>query len=1122
MAEDEYRYLYERLSSGEFQQLVSALLAHKYKDFRAFPIGQADGGRDGVVDDPDHVIVFQDKWSKRGREKDPVKWLTGAIEGEEENIRALAVKGVRRYILVTNLEGTSMRDRGQMDKLDVELRKFESKYGMPRMECVWRPTLNAWVSGAPTEIVWAFADMLAGWDLIRYLVSEFVGSSQDTRTRRRIRKLAEVTWKDDEKLKFSQLAIGKHRVADLYVDVGARQMHAPAPPAGTRFDVKTIPISSTRVLPSASEHVVTSVLPYTLVLGAPGQGKSTLTQFLCQSHRSRFVSDDVPKDGLLELKDDQVRFPIRVELGMYAAWFEGEDVFEEEAPKGKRKSLKNGSIEMFLADVFARATGDASIDATTVDDLLNLVPALVVFDGLDEVGNHAARKRVVGEIERFCTAGAAYKTRPRVLVTSRPNASDLPEPSEDMFEVVALEPFTEKQISTYMQRWCLANEIKAADGRKVRKAFKARAQEAYIGELASNPMQLTILLDLLNRDGEAAPTQRTDLYDSYVDLLLIREANRHPKSVKNHQADLKDIVPFLGWYLQSRSEEHNLSGRMSEAEVKAAMEHFQSTYAKPTAVVGELLDAASDRLWALTSKEQGTYEFDIQSLREYFAAKFLYRFAGEENREFDRTDVLRALLCRPYWFNTARFYGGNADTTDLYVLAGGIEDAVEGDTDRQTLIASWTLLTDGVFKARPKQANQVLKALLRHGHIPVLLEALRRRQIVALPGLPTPTDDNPVWEDLTRRVLEPQSRWRDVRAVRAIHELLNCRREFSEWWREQLPSFIGTEREARWLQLGASYESGAGHVDDSLLDRLTLDAGGTQRFLNAGLCPSVGSTLEARLVSKVLDGQAQTTASTQSHPARAAVALSPAAMFTESESGFSDSAETNRRRTDALRGLGRIRSPLQEIAKERLFKKGEKGSTFPWGRTATALFEEAGHCWLASAIAVVGAAHPHNTGATVVIGTSAFGSTHHPATLLREIRTHADNEAWWQGQIDDATDDLTRAEWALALWAVATTKVLDELVPTWELTVNALPPNRRWALDESVTLLNYSGMLRPRPINATPSASATEPLFAARAAGRRLGGGAGFPASDPPPPLAITVREANWLLVDQTAQERYR
>lgn len=38
--DDESRYLYERLYSGEFQQLVSALLAHKDPDFRRSPSGR--------------------------------------------------------------------------------------------------------------------------------------------------------------------------------------------------------------------------------------------------------------------------------------------------------------------------------------------------------------------------------------------------------------------------------------------------------------------------------------------------------------------------------------------------------------------------------------------------------------------------------------------------------------------------------------------------------------------------------------------------------------------------------------------------------------------------------------------------------------------------------------------------------------------------------------------------------------------------------------------------------------------------------------------------------------------------------------------------------------------------
>ncbi|MFC7502149.1 NACHT domain-containing protein [Nocardioides sp. CPCC 206347] len=1119
MSEDEFRYLYERLDSSQFQQLVSALLAHKYPDFRAFPIGQADGGRDGIIEDVDKVIVFQDKWSKRGREKDPVKWLSAAIEGEEANIRALAAKGAQRYVLVTNLEGTSMRDKGQMDKLDVALRKYEADFEMPRMECVWRPTLNAWVSGAPSEVTWAFADMLAGWDLIRYLVSEFVGANSDTRTRRVIRKIAEVAWKEDEKLKFSQLAIGKHRVTDLYVDVGARQLHAPVPP-GTRRNTREQAAGG--VLPSVSAHVTSSILPFTLVLGAPGQGKSTLTQYLCQSHRAAFVSDAVAKAGLLTLAEDQVRFPIRVELGMYAAWFEGEDVFEEEAAKTKRKSLKNGSIEMFLAEVFARATGDDKVDASVVDQLLNLVPALIVFDGLDEVGNIAARTRVVKEIERFCAAGSAYATRPRVLVTSRPNATELPEPSEDTFEVLALEPFTDKQIATYMQRWCAANDLKSTEGRRVRKAFKARAEEAYIGELASNPMQLTILLDLLNRDGEAAPTQRTDLYDSYVDLLLIREANRHPKSVKNHQGDLRDIVPFLGWYIQSRSEEHNLSGRMSKTEVEAAMTHFQSTYEKPTAIIDELLGAASDRLWALTSKEQGTYEFDIQSLREYFAAKFLYRFAGEENTSFDRTDVLRALLCRPYWFNTARFYGGNADTTDLYVLAGGIAEAVEDNPDTQTLIAAWTLMTDGVFNGRPKQANQALRALLQDGNIPALRYALRRRQIVPLPGLPTPAPENPVWSELIGIISEHPQDPRGLRAVRAVHELLNSASEFGDWWRAKLAHEVGTDREHDWLRLGTVFESGNGPVDGPVLDRIDLADDGVQLFLNAGLAPTRGSDLEAELIAEVLDGQAQVVRSTLSHPARVAAVLSPRAFFASSDMGFADSGDGAARiRTEVLRGLGRVHSPFETIAKERIFKKGEKGSTFPWAKTATALFDEVGHCWLSSAIAIVGAAHPHQVAATVFSGTAAFGTSHHPATLLRESRAHADDLAWWQSQLVAADNDMWRAEWAFALWAVASVAVLDNLLHTWESVVGNLPPKRHTALDQSINIVNHRQILRDRPITTTPQSGITERLIRARA-GEPARGGSTLPGADHPPPLAITAREEKWLLVDRTAKVTYR
>jgi hypothetical protein len=91
--------------------------------------------------------------------------------------------------------------------------------------------------------------------------------------------------------------------------------------------------------------------------------------------------------------------------------------------------------------------------------------------------------------------------------------------------------------------------------------------EPNLEELASNPMQLTILLDLLHKHGEATPTS-APLCDSYVDLLLAREANTHPESVRKHQNVLREIIPFLGWHLHAHSEADRVNPQMTVADFK--------------------------------------------------------------------------------------------------------------------------------------------------------------------------------------------------------------------------------------------------------------------------------------------------------------------------------------------------------------------------------------------------------------------------------------------------------------------------------------------------------------------------------------------------------------------------
>ena len=144
-------------------------------------------------------------------------------------------------------------------------------------------------------------------------------------------------------------------------------------------------------------------------------------------------------------------------------------------------------------------------------------------------------------------------------------------------------------------------------------------------------MQLTILLYLIQKRGESVPTGRTELFTSYMETFLDREAEKSP-SVHEHRDDLKEVTAFLGWHLQSRAEVDAGEGRMATKAIRSAINTYLFEVDKDTKLVDDLFTAVTDRVWALASKAEGTFEFDIQTMREYFAARYLWEFAGADLR----------------------------------------------------------------------------------------------------------------------------------------------------------------------------------------------------------------------------------------------------------------------------------------------------------------------------------------------------------------------------------------------------------------------------------------------------------------------------------------------------------
>lgn len=421
MPESRHRYLYERLGDHDFQQLVSAVLASQFPDYLPMALRQTDGGIDGMRNvDPRTLLIYQVKWSVSGMEKNPVSWLDGVVKKELDNLQRLATEGVRNYILVTNVPSTAKPGSGTFAQLDKKLKEYAKDLGYERMTCIWREALNPWVDNAPTETKWAYADMLAGWDLIRYLIAEHVGAGKDQAYRDLIRKVAAAQWEDDKLVKFSQSDIDREEVVDLFVDVTADRVRMPI--------TGKLPFAELGPLGGAASYLLNKPTPFTLVRGAPGQGKSTLSQYVCQAHRAAFIPEAQRPYALPELSHP--RFPIRLDLSDYALWLSGNDVWDhsDDRKQSKVKARKGEqvTIECFLADLMTHESGGVTANARTVQDIFERVPSLVVLDGLDEVGSAAVRSRVVKEIDKFVGRGKVYADPPKIVVTARPSAGSCP------------------------------------------------------------------------------------------------------------------------------------------------------------------------------------------------------------------------------------------------------------------------------------------------------------------------------------------------------------------------------------------------------------------------------------------------------------------------------------------------------------------------------------------------------------------------------------------------------------------------------------------------------------------------------------------------------------------------
>jgi hypothetical protein len=746
-----------------------------------------------------------------------------------------------------------------------------------------------------------------------------------------------------------------------------------------------------------------------LIVGGPGQGKSTLLQYVCQFHRARRLDRNAYTGEQQQLAQltDVARVPIRLDLRKYAQWANAQTdrpTTAKRQRKGRDKGPRWPSLEQYIVAEVTDSIGGRTFSIEDLGLLVSTEPVLIALDGLDEVANVKHRERVSEEIVRTHARLNADAVDLIVLVATRPGSTTSALWSSQDFPTLYLRRLSQGLRLQYLHRWATVAKLSGAAAEKLRRTFMDNQNVPHIRELASYPMQLAILLHLLYRR-QLLPQQRTDLYREYL------------KTGSIERAELKKL---LRDHLAGRKDGQNLAE--------------------------QLFSAISTRVLCLVERDTGSFQFEVQSLREYFAALYIFENAPTKGARNSRDDCLNELLQRPYWSNVCRFfvgmfskvevrgicqslrelsakpelglhpllrstaalllddrtYEGQADepiqnVVDFILTGPGVILAEDGQLD---VSGSALLLSERAGRA---QAVRHLKDRLMAERSPVvraaLANALRRHAIA---------EDNLAawwWKqfDLTLEWLDTAAR---ISALGALN------REQTEELAKLLAS---VSSESVWLTDLLAIGGYNGSADEILTickDEINVGAG--DALLTADSTTSVGRLIEGAAVAQLR-------------------VTSPVAG--------------NRTRTSTNARTRRLRNPngtlLTKVveATDQLRRHPDASATQDWQTRLDLIAQTWGDGWvLRQAIAAL----PPNTDPAALV--APLGPTQPVlATALAleaAARSNKDNTGWWFNRLSTGESLLDQQHWIFSLLVIGRPRVVVEMADELKEQVDQLLPKQ--------------------------------------------------------------------------------
>jgi hypothetical protein len=759
-----------RLGDRQFEHVAQALLV-KYVGPHAQVFGAGkDGGREatwhGQAADPlrlgwDGYCVAQAKYMYKPRSPaENADWLKSQIRAEldewsrEESKREPLPE---YFLIITNVVLSAVPGAGVDSVLSYIDKQSRSRGITFRGYDVWHYDKLRVLIDDSDDIRRAYAAWITPGDVLAALIE-----AKSTAAAELSAALVAHTAKcmvDDRRLNLTQAgSVGDEQVgiSDVFIDVPA------FPPDRTEAMCEVVEIDGlerpaisgiARELVTVCDNVLSSAAvsadsalqraARSVLIGGPGQGKSTIGQYLCQLYRAAFLEGatalavaDVrlAREGILahatriQLSLPKARrWPVRIVLSELA----------DALSLGTCRSLIH-----YVAQQLSRRSG-AEVAVAHVREWLRQYPWLVVLDGLDEVPGLSSRARVMQAISDFQIDAHTLEGDVFVVATSRPQNYN-GEFAKEQCRHYELAPLP-KDVALAYGRSLIDVRLGVGSDRALairRRLDRATSDEA-TAKLLETPLQVTILTLLLERLGHA-PRDRWRLFHQYYRVIYQREQEKGgelAELLQSHEPDVHFVHRRIALLLQKRSEHSgDASATLPIDEFRAVIADRLKTQGHSegdaVALAEKIVSLSTDRLVFLAAVQENQIGFEIRSLQEFMAAEGILT-GGDGNA----IRGLRTIAISKYWRNVLLFAIGRIFAVDQHLRAEVTNLCMETNADTVAFQAvlpgsrlAVDILLERVTLSQPAFSRILAQCVARLLHLPYgTLNSLGLHQLVGVP-----------------------------------------------------------------------------------------------------------------------------------------------------------------------------------------------------------------------------------------------------------------------------------------------------------------------------------------------------------------------------------------------------